>query len=180
MADDDFGVDENTEEGAAPAKKGGGGFLPTLLKYIAIVIGAIVLIVTVVIITMNIMNKNGSGSSTIVPISEEYSVNREELDWYTSIGSITTYTADVPSANVVVEVVLGYKTDDKAASAEITKRQIEIKDYLRRYFSSKSKNELGVKSEDKLKMEIRNSINDNILSKSKIRDVMFLTLSVVE
>ena len=33
-------------------------------------------------------------------------------------------------------VALGYKEDDKVASAEITKRQIEIKEFLRRYFSS--------------------------------------------
>ncbi len=183
MADDeDFGMDGGGEDaGAAPAKKGGiGGLLPTLLKWVAIAIGAIVLIVTVVIITMNIMNKNGSGSANVVPISAEYTSKREELDWYQSIGQISTTTSDTPSANVIVEVVLGYKTEDKAASAEITKRQIEIKDFLRRYFKAKSKNELRVQDEDKLKMEIRNSINDDILTKSKIRDVKFMTLTVIE
>jgi len=183
MADDeDYGMDGGGEDaGAAPAKKGGiGGLLPALLKWVAIAIGAIVLIVTVVIITMNIMNKNGSGSANVVPISSEYTSKREELDWYQSIGSISTTTADTPTANVIVEVVLGYKTEDKAASTEITKRQIEIKDFLRRYFSAKSKNELRVQDEDKLKMEIRNSINDDILTRSKIRDVKFMTLTVIE
>ncbi len=183
MADDDeFGMDGGGEDaGAAAGKKGGiGGILPAILKWAAIAIGAIVLIVTVVIITMNIMNKNGSGTANVVPISSEYTSKREELDWYQSIGAISTTTNDTPKANVSVEVVLGYKTEDKAASAEITKRQIEIKDFLRRYFARKSKNELRVDDEEKLQMEIRNAINDDILTKSKIRDVKFLQLTVID
>ena len=61
MADEDNvddGLGEEEGGSAAPAKKGGiGGLLPTLLKYIALALGAIILIVTVVIITMNIMTK---------------------------------------------------------------------------------------------------------------------------
>ena len=154
--------------------------MPTLLKWIAIVVGAIILIVTVVVVTMNIMNKSGSTVSTVIPVSSEYTTKREDLSWYQALGTTQTTTNDVPPANVIVEVVLGYKEDDKAASAEITKRQIEIKDFLRRYFSSKSKNELRVQDEDKLRMEIRNAINDDILTTTKIRDVRFLQRTIVE
>ena len=74
MADDDSGIDlgEDSETATAPAKKGGlGGILPTILKYVALALGAIVLIVTVVIITMNVMGGNKT-RQTQVPISEEY------------------------------------------------------------------------------------------------------------
>ena len=181
--DDDLGLDDNDDVGAAsaPQKKGGmGALLPTLLKWIAIIVGAIILIVTVVVITMNIMNKNGSGASAVIPVSSEYTTKREDLAWYTSLGQIQTQTNDSPPANVIMDIALGYKEDDKIASSEITKRQIEIKEFLRRYFSSKSKNELRIVDEDKMKIEIRNGINDDILVNSKIRSVIFQSHSVVE
>lgn len=184
MADDeDLGLDDNIEDDGGKSKKkgGAGGLLPSLLKWVAIGVGAIILIVVVVIITMNIMNKNGNGTVPVVPATSQYTGTTEDLDWYQAIGQISTQTVDNPPASVMVEVVLGYKTDDKAASTEITKRQIQIKNFLRQYFSSKSKSQLkGVQNEKKLSMEIRNSINDDILQNSKIRDVLFLQLNVIE
>ena len=56
----------------------------------------------------------------------------------------------------------------------------KIKEFLRRYFSSKSKNELRIVDEDKMKIEIRNGINDDILVNSKIRSVIFQSHSVIE
>ncbi len=76
---------------------------------------------------------------------------------------------------------LGYKSDETATEAEIKSRSVEIKDYLRRYFRGKTKAELtNPNNEEKLKTEIRNSINDLILSSSKIRDVSFEQLDVIE
>lgn len=181
-ADDDLGLDDNGDVGeSTPQKKGGlGALLPTLLKWIAIVVAAIILIVTVVVITMNIMNKNGSTTTSIIPSSSDYKPKKEDLSWYTSIGQVSTTSNDTPAAAVIMDVALGYKEDDKVASAEITKRTIEIKEFLRRYFSSKSKNEMRVADEDTMKIEIRNGINDDILVDSKIRDVIFQTHTVVE
>ena len=82
-------------------------------------------------------------------------------------------------ASVIVNVVLGYKKDDKVASNEITARTVEIQDYLRKYFSSKKAAELRPQNEDMLKLEIKNDIND-ILTSSSIRDVRFLKFEVVE
>lgn len=179
MADEDLELDDGGEGAAAGGGKSkGGGFLPTLLKWLAIVVGAIILIVTVVVITMNIMQGNNSNSTSVIQTGEEYSTKREALAWYTSIGQSTYTTIDVPASSVTVEVILGYKEDDKVASTEITKRQYEIKDYFRRYFSSKSKNELRVQDEDKLRLEIKNAINDDILTGAKIYDVLFLQFSV--
>lgn len=181
MADEDSGIDlgEDSETAAAPAKKGGlGGILPTILKYVALALGAIVLIVTVVIITMNVMGGNKT-RQTQVPISEEYKEYAEELDWYQSLGEIQTRTSDASHASVLVNIFLGYEKEDKVASAEITAQKIPIRDFLRNYFADKSVEELSPKNEERLKIEIRNEINDRILNKSKIRKISFDKLQVV-
>ena len=176
--DDDLSIDD--EGGAAPSKKRGGlgGLLPTLLKWVALGLGAVILIVTVVIITMKIMGGNTS-QQAVVPVSEEYDTRKEILDWYSSLGSIRTKTSDSDSVTVMVDVVLGYKKEDKATSTEITQRTVELKDFLRRYSTQKTAEELAPQNEENLKIEIRNAINDSILSSSKIKDVRFMQLDVI-
>jgi flagellar FliL protein len=182
MADENSDIlgDEEGAQEASPKSKGGiGNILPTLLKYIALALGAIILIVTVVLITMKITSGNKTQTSA-VPVSEEYKEIPEELDWYQSLGEIQTRTNDPEPASVVVNIFLGYKKDDKAASTEITAQRIPIRDYLRHYFSAKSADELSPQNEDRLKMEIRNALNDTILNKSKIRQISFDKLNVVK
>ncbi|MBQ1175254.1 MAG: flagellar basal body-associated FliL family protein [Spirochaetia bacterium] len=180
MADDGLDGLEDGGTSASSGKKGGmGGALPGLLKWVAIALGAIILIVVIVVVTVNILNKNTTGTPSI-PISDEYVTQREILDWYTSLGAIRTKTSDDISASVVVDIALGYKKDDKATSTEITQRNIELKDFLRRYFTEKTIAELKPQNEQKLKIELRNAINDEILSTSKIRDISFLQLDVLE
>lgn len=120
---------------------------------------------------------NNLNSTSVIQTGEEYSTKREALAWYTSIGQSTYTTMDEPAGSVTVEIILGYKEEDKVASTEITKRTYEIKDYFRRYFSGKTKKELQ-NQEDKMKLEIKNYINDEILTQSKIDDVLFLQFSV--
>ncbi len=179
MADD--GLDGLEDGGSStPSKKGGlGGAIPGLLKWIAIALGAIILIVVIVVVTVNILSKNTAASPN-VPISDEYVTQREILDWYTSLGAIRTKTSDDISASVVVDIALGYKKDDKACSTEITQRNIELKDFLRRYFTEKTIAELKPQNEQRLKIELRNTINDEILSSSKIKDISFLQLDVIQ
>lgn len=182
MADDGLdGLEDSGSVGNASVKRSGAGsFLPSLLKWIAIALGAIILIVVVVIITNVVMNKSNSSSDNITRISDEYVVQKEILDWYTSLGAIRTKTSDELPASVVVDIALGYKKDDKATSTEITQRTIELKDFLRRYFTEKTIVELKPQNEQKLKIELRNAINDEILSSSKIKDVSFQQLDVLE
>lgn len=180
MADESMDFEDNESAGGTEKKsKGIGGLLPTLLKWIAIVLGAIILIVTVVVITMKIMGGNTS-QQAVIPVSQDYVGKREVLDWYTSLGQFSIRTSDALPATVTVDVVLGYKQADKAASTEITQRQIEIKDYLRRYFTALSVEDLRPRNEEKRRIEIRNAINDDILSSSKIRDVRFTNLNIIE
>lgn len=180
MADDGLdGLDEGGS-GGMPAKKSGfGGAMTSLLKWIAIALGAVILIVVIVVITVRIINGNSTANAQL-PVSDEYTVQREILDWYSSLGAIRTKTSDEIPASVVVDIALGYKKDDKATSTEITQRNIELKDFLRRYFTEKTIAELRPQNEQKLKIELRNAINDEILSTSKIKDISFLQLDVIE
>lgn len=181
MADDDDmgdGLGDDSGVSAAPSK-GGSSFLPTLLKYVALGLGAIILIVTVVIITMNIMDGNKPKTAAI-PVSEDYKEVAEELDWYTSLGEIQTRSSDPIPASIVVNIYLGYKKDDKTTSTEITAQRIPIRDFLRQYFADKTAEELTPRCEEKLKIEIRNEINDTILNKAKVRKISFDKLNVVQ
>ena len=181
MADEDeINLDDNGS--SSSDKKGGlGGIFPSLLKWIIIGLAAVIVIVVVVVITVKITGKN-STTVTAIPASEEYvSGQREIYDWYTSLGIIQTTTADDPPATVRVDVALAYKKDDKAASSEITARLVELKAFLRRYFSSKTAAELrNPNNEDVLENEIKNGINDKILSSSRIRDVVFQQKDVIQ
>lgn len=174
--------DGGGDSGAAPAKKGKlGGVLPGLLKWIIIALAAIIVIVVVVIVTVKITSKN-STQATAIPSSEEYvSGQREIFDWYTSLGVIQTTTCDDPPATVRIDVALAYKKDDKTTSTEITQRTVELKSFLRRYFNGKTAAELkNANNEDALENEIKNGINDKILSSSRIRDVVFMQKDVIE
>lgn len=179
MADEDLDSELNDDAGipSSPSKKGGlGGVLPTILKYVALALGAIILIVTVVIITINVMGGNKT-RQTQIPISEEYKEYAEPLDWYQSLGGIQVKTID--GASVDVNIFLGYKKEDKVASAEISEQKIPIRDFLRHFFTSKTSEELTPNNEEKLKIQIRNEINDTILEKSSIRKISFDKLNVV-
>lgn len=184
MSDDSLvELEDNGAVSSGVPKRGrAGGFIPSLLKYIAIGVGAVILIVVVVIITLRIVPTGSAGGSNtnVTLVSDEYKSQKEILDWYTSLGAIRTKTSDEISASVVADVYLGYKKDDKATSTEITQRNVELKDFLRRYFRQKTIAELKPQNEAKLKIELRNAINDEILSNSKIRDVSIQQLDVIE
>ena len=126
------------------------------------------------------MGKGGK-KQTSVPVSLEYQEEREIYDWYTSLEQIRTQSNDELPASVVVQVALGYKKDDKVTSTEITQRTVEIRDFLRRYFSERTYEELKPQNEKNLSIQIRDQINDDILSrKARIRDVKFVTKDVVK
>ena len=182
MADEDNAgnLTDGLEGEASGGKKGGAkGVFPQLLKLILIGVAAIIFIITIVVITVKILN-GGGNNQTAIPVSEEYTVRRESYDWYTSLDQIRTSTSDPVPASVSVTIALGYKKDDKIASSEITERRIEIIDFLRRFFSEQTVEELKPQNEELLRQQIRDQINDDILSNSRIRDVRFTGKDVVQ
>jgi len=163
---------------AGPKKKGGGlgALLPTLLKFAAIGIGALLFIVTVSVITYNIMNDGGKTQTNVTDPQSPYMGKMPIYSWYTDIGSVTTRAQD--NLSVSVTVYLGYDQADQAASSELSNRRWELQDFIRQYFSKKSAEEL--QNEEKLKQEIREQINKRLLETARIRAITFIKFDVME
>ena len=165
--------------GDTSSKKGGvGGLFSGLLKWILIGVAAVILVVTIAVVVFKIMSPSGSAKN--IPISEEYKTTREELDWYRSIEQIRTQTSDLVPASVTVTVAIGYKKDDKRAASEITARQVELIDFLRRFFAECTVDDLKATNEDVIKQQIKDQINEDILTSSTIRDVNFTQKDVIQ
>ena len=164
----------------APKKTSGlGALLPSILKFAAIGIGALIFIATVSIITYRIMSGSGA-SQTVVSSTEVYSPKRPELSWFTAIGVVRTRTKDPTPYSVVVNVIIGYDKDSKIGQAELTNRLYELRDFVRNFFSVKSAADLKAENEESLKQEMREILNNNLLQNMRVREILFQQLDVVE
>jgi flagellar FliL protein len=173
---------ESPDGGAAPKKKKGGlgNLLPTLLKFAAIGIGALIFIVTVAVITFNVMNDGGKTQTTVTDPSSPYIGRRPIFSWYTDIGPVTTRTKDEINHSVSVVMNIGYDQTDTTAYAELAGRKFELQDFVRRYFASKYAEELRPENEERLKQEIRETLNKRYLETTKVRDITFTRFDVME
>ena len=182
MGDDDaldLGGDElsGVESGS---KKGRGfsGLLPNLLKFVAIGIGALIFIVTVAVITYKILNSRGESQTVLDPTSE-YIGTRPQYSTFTLIGQLNTRTRD-QTHTVVVDMLIEYDLNNNAAQTELTGRINQLRDFTRNYFASKYFGDLTPENEDKLKMEIREILNNRYLDTAKVRGILFNKLDVME
>lgn len=175
----DFTDGEEGLEATGTPKKSGSGFLPSLLKWIAIGLGSLLVIVTICIITVNAL-KNSDPDNKALPKSAEYANKGENLSYYDAIDAFNVNSNDKPPRTIRVNLVFGYTKDDKTVSADITNHQYEIRDWLRRYFRFKTAADLGPEKEGDIQLEIRNGINDDILSNTKIKSVKIMQLDVIE
>ena len=174
---------ESTGTDSSPKKKSFGllAFLPNILKFVAIGLGALIFIVTVAVITYNIMNKGGKSQTGVADPSSPYVGKRPEYAMYTLIGAVTTQTKDPPPRySVTVDMVIGYDLNDNAAQTELTSRQYELRDFVRSYFTGKYAAELQPENEARLKQDIREILNTRFLDKAKVRIILFNKLDVME
>jgi len=182
---DDLDLDggDAPESGSAPKKRGGGlgNLLPSILKFVAIGLGALVFIVTVSVITYNIMNKGGKSQTVITDPSSPYVGKLPQYNYFDMISTITTKTRDTtPSYAVTVDILIGYDFNDQAGGAELTSRRYEIQDFLRRYFTAKYAAELAPEREEELKKEIREQLNTRFLDTARARNILFKKLDIME
>jgi flagellar protein FliL len=174
------------DEGEAPdagskKKKGGlGSLLPTILKFAAIGIGALLFIVTVSVITYNIMNDGGKTQTNITDPSSPYIGIKPIFAWYTDIGTVTTKTSDENNYSVSVVMNIGYDTTDTVAYSELSGRKVELQDFVRRYFASKKAEDLTPENEERLKQEIKETLNKRYLENARVRDIAFTKFDVME
>lgn len=107
------------------------------------------------------------------------------VDDYKSADVVYSWTADFAAENktadgaaVSLSVSFGYKTDDKATLTGIMAQKDIITVYLRQFIAQKSAADLSPKNEDTLQTEIKNAVNDYILTSSKIRAVAIKSLDI--
>ena len=181
---DELDIDggDSPEASAAPKKRGGalGGLIPTILKFAAIGIGALIFIVTVCIFTVNIMNKGGKTQTVVTDPTSPYVGKRPNYTIYNGIGTVTTRTRDDVNYSVTVVMNLGYDQDDLVASSELSSRQYELRDFVRNYFTGKYAVELQPENEARLKQDIKEILNTRFLDSARIRLVLFDKLDVME
>ncbi|MDR1636143.1 MAG: flagellar basal body-associated FliL family protein [Treponema sp.] len=173
---------EEAGEGSGVPKKASGlaALLPNLLRFVAIGLGALIFIITVAVITFNIMSKGGKSQTAVTDPASPYVGKRPEYSNYTLIGQVTTRTRDKTVTNVSVEVVLQYDLNNVAAQTELTARQYDLRDFVRRYFSGKYAAELAPEHEERLKRDIQETLNTRFLDTAKVRNILFLKLDVME
>ncbi|MDR1985840.1 MAG: flagellar basal body-associated FliL family protein [Treponema sp.] len=174
--------EEGSPEGEGSSKKKAAGliaFLPHLLKFVAIGLGVLVLIVTVVVITYNILNKGGK-SQTVVPENSPYIGSRPQYSMFSAIGTIRARTKDPTPYAVVVDMIIGYDLNNAQAATELTGRLYELRDFVRNYFSSKYVEELQPENETRLKQEIIELLNTRVLNTAKVRTILFNQLDAME
>ncbi|MDR0598808.1 MAG: flagellar basal body-associated FliL family protein [Treponema sp.] len=181
MGDDDSLDLSGEDVGAAESggkKAKAGGFLPTLLKFAAIGLGALIFIVTVAAITYNILSGRGESQTVIDPTSE-YIGTRPQYATFSLIGQIATRTRD-QTHTTVVDMLIEYDLNNNAAQTELTARVAQLRDFTRQYFAQKYANELEPENENRLKQEIRELLNTRYLDTAKVRGILFNKLDVME
>jgi flagellar FliL protein len=182
MSDDDDDILDSGSGIDSGKKKSSGliGLLPKLLKFIAIGLGALIFIVTVAVITFNFLNQGGRSQTSVDAETDPYVGTKPEYMYYTNIDLIRVFTNDPTPASVVVKVVLGYDMNDERAPTELTSRLYEITAFIRQFFALKTADELRPEDEAQLQLEIREALNTRVLQTTKIRNVLFQQLDVIQ
>lgn len=177
MPDEMFEEEEvAAEEQPQPGKKKI-GFLPAavidMLKWAAIIVGAVIFIVVVVVITVRSMNKGAQASPTRIPLESPYDEGGAELlDWFSNIGDVRGTTQDEVRKTYIVTPYIGYEPESDAILQELIQREIQLKEVISMYFSSRTIAQLqGVENRQRVKRELREEINKIMIN--DIREVAF-------
>ncbi|HET6486423.1 MAG TPA: flagellar basal body-associated FliL family protein [Spirochaetia bacterium] len=173
-------VGAGAEEAAGP-RRGGllSGMLLTILKWAAIGIGVIIIVVTTTVITVRAVTKGATAASGLAAISPEYGPKAEPLSAYDGIDQIRGQTADDPPATYLLQLSLGYLTTDAEFSVEIGKRKQQIQDLILKDISLKTADELSAPHWEELQAELLNTINA-VMTTGKVRKVDFLSFIIVK
>lgn len=181
---EELDIDGGEAPDASTAKKNKGGLknlLPTILKFAAIGIGALIFIVTVAVVTYTLMNKGGKAQTVVTDPTSPYIGKRPVYTIYDSIGDINTKTRDTTASYMVaVKMNIGYNPEDTAAATELNLRRHELRDFVRNYFTRKYAAELQPENEERLKQDIKEILNTRFLDTAKVQIILFDKLDVME
>ncbi|MDR0554416.1 MAG: flagellar basal body-associated FliL family protein [Treponema sp.] len=173
---------ESTENKGTDKKKSGGllALLLGLLKFAALGLGALALIITVAVVTFNVMNQGGKAQTDTGESTSPYVGKRPEYAFFSQINTVRTRTRDPVPYSVVVDMVIGYDMNDKNASVEMTSRVYELRDFVRNFFAKKYADDLKPEKEAQLKQELINALNTQVLDSTRARIVLFNTFEIQE
>ncbi len=165
-------VGAGSEDAAGP-RSGGilSGMLLTILKWAAIGIGAVIIVVTTTIITVRIVSK-GNQPQGLAAVSPAYAGKAEPLASFDDIEQIRGQTADDPPAIFIMQLSLGYDPKDKEVSTEIGNRRREIQDLVLKDVSQKRAADLAPGRYGEVQAELMDMIN-SIMRNGKVKSVMF-------
>jgi flagellar FliL protein len=171
-------VGAGADDVAGP-RRGGllSGMLLNILKWAAIGVGAVIIVVTTTVITFRVLNK-GNTQQGMEALSPAYQAKAVALSAYDGIEQIRGLTSDEVPAVYLLKVRLGYDAKDKEISVEMGERAAEILDLLLKLVSRKTAAELAPVNYGTLQEEMKNEIN-MIMTKGKIKSVMFKEFTVV-
>lgn len=130
----------------------------TIFKWIGLTLFSIIWIAGIAAAVSGVMNKK---TRQLSPMSEEFQYSTKDFDWYSEpLKNIRTQIEDKSgSYTVMLDVQLGYERGNKQLYTELTEKTFLIKDGIRNFISSKTKDELSVTNEQKLKAEMKSRIN---------------------
>ncbi len=151
--------------------------LPKLLKWVAVVLVAVIFIVTVVFFTMKILMRGTTNQSVAVQ-SPEYATEPPVLWWY-ALDEIRTRTADKNPSTVIIKAKLGYEFENADVQTDLIQRSEIIYDAMRQFLSSKTAAELTPQTEMQLKQEMKEKIN-RLLSAGKIQEIVFMSYNIFQ
>lgn len=172
MSDDIFDSEDDIGSDESPEKKGGvlSGLAIQILKWVAIVIGAVLFIVTVVVLTLNVLQGDEPAGQVFTPDSDVMAEGLPVLSFFDGLGEIRGTTTD--GAMFVVQLQLGYAEEDARVAAELTQRTPQLRDRARRFFATKTVEQLRPDNEVQLKTELQEMLNAIMIGRP-ITDVLF-------
>ena len=161
------------------------GFLPAIvikiLKWVAIILAAVVFIVTVVVVTIKIMNPVSSTPDYYYG-TEELRNTMPNLQWY-DIGSndIRCRTADEDKkVIVIIKVSVGFNEKSKYLHQELIEKTPKLRDEIRVFFGEKYEKDLAPKNESRVKEQLKVRINQLLSGSDRVQDVIFTEFNIVE
>jgi flagellar protein FliL len=184
MADEELNVAEDvgggTETPEAPGAPKRTGFLPgiviTILKWVAVGVGFIILGATTTLITFKIVSGKQTPQAT-VGRREAYAVGQPPLA-YADMSDIRGSTADDTPAVFSGSVKIGYATDKKEIGDELGQRKNQIRNQIMIKLSRKKYEELKSDRIEQVQQELVTTVN-GLLSSGKVNEVLLDNFTVV-
>ncbi len=183
MSDDFLEGDDDLTGGESSAPDSGKrkvGFLPAIVlqifKWVAIVLGMIIFVVTIVIVTLQVIGGVGPGGPRTT-ITEDYVESLPMFDYF-ELAELRGVTADEVRNTYVVTIQIGYRVGDAATANEIILRRVQITDQILLWFSSQNAAYL-MNSQNREEIRSRLKALINQIMTRQIQEVRFTNFQVL-